>query len=384
MFARRTRWELTPNRFSAALERARASGKQLLDLTESNPTRVGLRYPDGWLQALADPAGLQYQPDARGTPGAREAVAGYYRELGVEVPTDAIFLTTSTSEAYSFLFRLLCDPDDQVLTGAPSYPLFDFLASIQDVELVSYPLLYDHGWQIDLHSVGQRMGPRTRAVLLVNPDNPTGSYVKAGERDRLNEMCAPHGLAVIADEVFLDYGVDGRPPVTFAGNQDALTFTLSGLSKVAALPQVKLSWMVVSGPKAARDEALRRLEVIADAYLSVSTAVQLATPKLLAERSQVQEQIKGRVRENLAELDRQVGSRKECSRLQVEGGWYAVLRVPVTGSDEELAVRLLETAGLIVHPGHFYDFPSEGYLVLSLISRPQVMREGLQRLLTSL
>ncbi|MBZ5648770.1 MAG: pyridoxal phosphate-dependent aminotransferase [Acidobacteriia bacterium] len=384
MFADRTGWELAPNRFSAALERARNAGRELLDLTESNPTRVGLRYPGGLLQSLADPRGLEYRPEALGLAAAREAVAGYYGEMGANVPPHTIVLTSSTSEAYSFLFRLLCNPGDEVLVGVPSYPLFDYLASIQDVRLVLYPLLYDHGWQLDFHSLEQGLGTRTRALMLVHPNNPTGSYVQPAERDRLSNISAERGLALVADEVFLDYAIAGAAPFTFAANLGALTFTMSGLSKVAALPQVKLSWIVVSGPKAARDEALQRLEVIADTYLSVSTAVQLALPELLRDRRQAQGQIGDRVRTNLAELDRQLAGQKACRRLEMEAGWYAVVRVPATRPDEELAIQILEREGVVVHPGHFYDFPSEGYIVLSLIPRVELFAEGVRRVLIHL
>jgi len=383
MFANRTGWNLAPNRFSAALEQTRRAGRELLDLTESNPTRVGLKYPAGILQALADPRGMEYRPEALGLASAREAVAEYYREMGADVAPGAVVLTSSTSEAYSFLFRLLCDAGDEVLVGTPSYPLFDFLASIQDVRLVPYPLLYDHGWQIDFHSLEQRVGARTRAVMLVHPNNPTGSYVKAEERERLNHLCAERGLALVADEVFLDYAHAGAAPFTFAANQGALTFTMSGLSKVAALPQMKLSWLVVSGPNSARDAALQRLEVVADTYLSVGTAVQLALPGLLAERRQVQRQIGERVRNNLAELDRQLAGQKACRRLEMEAGWYAVVRVPATRSDEELAIQILQEEGVVVHPGHFYDLPSQGYLVLSLLPRPEHFADGVRRLLTN-
>ncbi len=384
MFAARTAWRLTPNRFSTALAKARRRGRPLLDLTESNPTRVGLRYPAGILEALADPRGLEYRPEALGLREAREAVTAYYRDLGPELDPASVVLASGTSEAYSFLFRLLCDPGDEVLVAAPSYPLFEFLADLQDLKLVSYPLLYDHGWQIDLHSLEQRLGPRTRAVLVVHPNNPTGSYVDPAERQRLNELCARQGMALIADEVFLDFALAGSPPFTFAANQEALTFTLSGLSKICALPQMKLGWIVVSGPKDPRKQALERLEVIADTYLSVGTPVQLAAPGLLQERGGVQEQLRERVRRNLAELDRQLAAQKSCRRLEVEAGWYAVLRVPAVRPDEELAVTLLEEQDVVVHPGHFYDFTAEGYLVLSLIGAPEGFGEGLRRLFTVL
>lgn len=383
MFARRTQWELTPNRFSAALQAARSSGRELLDLTESNPTRVGLHYPDGILDAISDPRALEYRPEAQGLQEAREAVAAYYRDLGAEVPVGSLVLTSGTSEAYSFLFRLLCDPGDEVLVAAPSYPLFDFLADIQDAKLVSYPLLYDHGWQVDLHTLEQRAGPRSRAVLLVHPNNPTGSYVSRSERERLNELCARNDLALIADEVFLDFGIAAKAPFSFAANDGALTFALSGLSKIAALPQMKLGWIVVSGPESARKAALERLEVIADTYLSVGTPVQLGAAALLGSRTEVQEQLRNRIAKNLAELDRQLTAHKSCRRLEADAGWYAVLRVPVVRPDEDLAISLLEQHSVVVHPGHFYDFPGDGYLIISLITKPEGFAEGLRRMFTS-
>ena len=384
MFASRTAWSLAPNRFSAALEEARRSGRELLDLTESNPTRVGLRYPAGILDAFSDPRGMEYRPLAQGLAEAREAVSAYYRDLGAEVAADAILLTNGTSEAYSFLFRLLCDPGDEVLVATPSYPLFDFLADIQDVKLVSYPLLYDHGWQIDLHTLEQRISPRSRAVLLVHPNNPTGSFVKPEEREGLNRLCASCGLALIADEVFLDFALSGGRPFTFAANQEALTFTLSGLSKIAALPQMKLGWMVVSGPETPRKQALERLEVIADTYLSVGTPVQLATAALLRGRSEAQAQLRERVRANLAELDRRSAAHPSCRRLELEAGWYAVVRVPAISSDEDLAIAVLQQQGVVVHPGHFYDFAGDGHLVISLIPPLEGFAEGIRRLFTVL
>jgi len=383
MFSTRTAWSLAPNRFSAALQEAR-KGRDLLDLTESNPTRVGLRYPAGTVEALGDRRGLEYRPEALGLLEARQAVAAYYHDVEAPVDPGSIVLTSGTSEAYSFLFRTLCDPGGEVLVAAPSYPLLDFLADIQDVKLVSYPLLYDHGWQIDLHTLEQRMSGRCRAVLLVHPNNPTGSYVKAAERDRLNQLCARWGVALVSDEVFLDFAVAPPAPFTFAANQDALTFTLSGLSKIAALPQMKLGWIVVSGPAELRSAALERLEMIADTYLSVGTAVQLAAPGLLQARAAVQQQLRERIRTNLAELDRRLGAHRTCRRLEVEAGWYVVLRIPALRSDEEVAIELLEQRGVAVHPGHFYDFPSDGYLVISLIPRPEVFAEGIGRMLTHL
>jgi alanine-synthesizing transaminase len=383
MFAQRTNWSLAPNRFSQALERARASGRKLLDLTASNPTTVGLDYDrEALLQALAQPDSLQYQPQARGLVAAREAVAAYYRERGESVDPAHILLTASTSEAYSFAFRLLCDPGDEVLIPAPSYPLFQFLADIQDVRLRHYPLFYDHGWQIDLHALEAQLTPRTRAIVLVHPNNPTGSYVSAAERERLASLCAARDLALVVDEVFLDFAHDGRPRSSFVSNRDALTFSLSGLSKVSGLPQMKLAWMVVSGPDELAEAAVERLEMIADTYLSVSTPVQLAAPAFLDQRRRIHSQLMERTRANLAEVDGRLRG-TALRRLEVEGGWYAVLRVPVTGADEDLAIALLENESVVVHPGHFYDFATEGHLVVSLLAPQEEFSQGIGRIVES-
>ncbi len=425
MFSERTNWKLAQNRFTQALEEARAGGARVLDLTVSNPTRAGLHYDEpAILGALASRRALDYDPQSKGLLFAREAVAGYYRELGgrgerdvasnlsTNVDPEQIVLTTSTSEGYSFVFRLLCNSGDELLVPKPSYPLFEFLADLQDVRLVPYPLIYDHGWQMDLPSLEKAVTERTRGVAVVHPNNPTGSYVKVGEVGMLNSFCREHGLAVIVDEVFLDYGlaegragaekdsgslhapVDRDSPIhrlgrddngiehaSFAGNREVLTFTLSGLSKIAALPQMKVAWVVTSGPRELAAAAMARLEVIADTYLSMNAPVQWAVPALLEQRKNIQRQLLERVNKNLAELDRRLAGQKSCQRLSVEGGWYAVLRVPVTRSDEELAIELLREKSVLVHPGHFYDFPSDGYLVLSLITAEGEFTEGIGRVL---
>jgi len=387
-FARRASWNLTPNRYTEALAAHRRAGREVLDLTASNPTTIGLRYRDEeLLRALARREALIYQPEPKGLLSAREAVAGYYAEQGSRVSPDDLILTTSTSEAYSFVFRLLCDPGDALLAPAPSYPLFDFLADLQDVKLVPYELVYDHGWQIDFHSLrtvieGARgAGQDCRAVLVVHPNNPTGSYAKEREVEELNRICAVNELAIIADEVFLDYSLGTEPQLTFSSNRDTLTFTLSGLSKISGLPQMKVAWIVVTGPEALKAEALRRLEVIADTYLSMNAAVQWAVPVMLEERRGIHRQLMYRIRENLSELDSQLAAQKLCQRLEIEGGWYDVLRVPVTGSDEDLAISLLRETGVLVQPGHFYDFPADGHLVLSLITEPQIFQDGISRML---
>jgi alanine-synthesizing transaminase len=378
MFAKRTNWNLETNRLSAALSAHRAVGKPLIDLTISNPTECGFNYDEqAILGALGNPAALKYEPNPRGLAVARGAVARYYEERGAVVSSDDIFLTTSTSEAYSYVFRTLCDPDDEVLIPEPSYPLFEFLADIQDVRLVPYPLLYDHGWQIDFHNVKQSFTSRTRAIIVVNPNNPTGNYCKPEEMRKLNEICAAQGIAIVADEVFLDFALGGNRQPTFASNSAALTFTMSGLSKVCGLPQMKAAWLVVSGPESLKKEAAGRLEVIADTYLSMNAPIQWALPTLLGQRREFQKQVMARVKENLAELDRQLAGQKSCGRLEVEGGWNALIRVPATRTDEDLALELLAAKGVYVHPGHFYDFPAEGYLVVSLITPVPTFAEGL-------
>ena len=382
MFSQRTDWQLTPNRFTAAQQELRARGRELLDLTISNPTQADLHYDaEAILLALAHPAAMAYDPQPKGLLSARQAVADYYREQHecFDLNPDSIILTASTSEGYSYIFRLLCNSEDEILIPKPSYPLFEFLAGLEDVRLASYPLLYDHGWQIDFPSLYQAVSPRTRGIVVVHPNNPTGNFVS--QREELNAFCREHNLALLVDEVFLDYPLDGAPRATFACNHGVLTFTLSGLSKICALPQMKLAWIAASGPPEQATAALARLEVIADTYLSVNTPVQLAAPALLAQRHQIQPLLLDRVRTNLQQLDSLLARQKSCARLQVEGGWYAVLRVPATQSDEDLAIDLLQKTSVLVHPGHFYDFPSDGYLVVSLITPPPRFREGIQRLL---
>ncbi len=384
MFSQRTNWRLSPNALTRAIEEARASGQQILDLTVSNPTAAGVR-PDSEvvLAALANPEAMHYDPQPRGLLAARQTVCRYYREAHevFDLDPERLILTTSTSEAYSYVFRLLCNPGDEILVPKPSYPLFEFLADLADIKLVPYPLLYDHGWQIDFDSLYKAATAQTRAVILVHPNNPTGSYVSASETSALNVFCRDYGLALIVDEVFLDYAHDGASRRSFVTNADALTFTLSGVSKISALPQMKLAWVATSGPEEMVAQAGARLEIIADTYLSMNAPVQLAGPVLLDQRKQVRPILLDRLRVNLAELDRQLAGRPSCSRLLVEGGWYVILRVPAVESDEDLAIRLLRKARVSVHPGHFYDFPNEGHLVLSLITEPAEFREGVARLL---
>jgi alanine-synthesizing transaminase len=383
MFSDRTNWKLTRNRLTEALDEVRSSGAPVLDLTISNPTRAGLHYDvPQLLQALASPLAMDYDPQPKGSPSAREAIEHYYgTQHEVHVDPERLILTTSTSEGYSFVLRLLCNPGDELLVPKPSYPLFEFLADLQDVKLIPYPLIYDHGWQMDFPPLEKVVTGRTRGVVVVHPNNPTGSYVHPHEQEALNRFCGEHGLALIADEVFLDYAHDKAPQQSFAANQDVLTFTLSGVSKISALPQMKVAWIATSGPAAEVESAMARLEIIADTFLSMNAPIQWAVAALLEQRKTIQPQLRGRVLDNLTELDRQLAAQQACQRLSVEAGWYAVLRVPVMQTDEELAVKLLRHKSVLVHPGHFYDFPSEGYLVLSLITEKAEFAEGIRRVL---
>ncbi len=311
-----------------------------------------------------------------------------------QVSPGDIFLTTSTSEAYSFAFRLLCNPGDEILIPAPSYPLFDYLAELHDVKLFRYPLLYDHGWQIDFRELEWALTERTRALIVVNPNNPTGHFCKPAEIARLNDICAQRSLALIADEVFLDFalapvadagasfGLGTARASSFAANAAALTFTLSGISKICGLPQMKAAWLAVSGPAELKRAASERLEVIADTFLSMNAPVQLALPSFLELRADFQQRVISRLRANLAELDRQLAAQQSCSRLECEGGWYAVLRVPATQPDEQLAIALLESRDVYVHPGHFFDFRRDGFLVVSLLTPEREFAEAISRVLS--
>jgi alanine-synthesizing transaminase len=380
MFSRRAEWNLQPNRLTLAHQEALSGGRKIIDLTISNPTRTEIEYDESAiLEAFANPKSLDYDPQPKGLLSAREAVSQYYAPT---IDAESLILTTSTSEGYSFVFRLLCNPGDEILVPKPSYPLFDFLAELQDVSLVPYSLIYDHGWQIDFHSLNTALTPKSRAVVLVHPNNPTGSYISAQEHQHLNELCRRRKLVLIVDEVFLDYA-HGKPQPTFAANRDTLTFTLSGISKISALPQMKLAWITTSGPPAEVVPAMQRLDIIADTYLSLNAPVQRAAPILLNQRKTIQPQLMNRVRANLAELDRQLALQKSCTRFVIQGGWYAVLRIPVTRSDEDFTIELLQRSGVLVHPGHFYDFPGDGHLILSLIAVQKEFRSGIAAVLES-
>jgi alanine-synthesizing transaminase len=387
MFSSRLHWDLRPNRLAEALGAKRRQGAEILDLTESNPTRAGLAYPaKDILAALGDARALVYEAAPPGLRAAREAVARDYAARGWIIDPARIFITASTSESYAWLFKLLADGGDEVLAPRPSYPLFEFLARMELAQAVEYPLVYHDGWSIDLEALGRAIGERTRAIVLVNPNNPTGSFVKRGELERLVELAAERNLALISDEVFSDYafGLDAERVESLTGVEGALTFCLSGLSKLAGMPQMKLGWIVIGGPGALRAEAAERLELIADTYLSVGTPVQHALPQLLEAGVEVRGQIAGRVKENLAALRAAMGAHSAAQVLKVEGGWYATVRVPRTKSEEQWCLDLLEQDGVLVQPGFFYDFESEAYLVLSLLTPADTFREGVKRMLRRL
>lgn len=383
MFSTRTNWERSPNRLASALAERRAAGLDTIDLTESNPTRCGLSPDaDALNAALAGPLINAYDPQPKGLPLARNAIRTYYADDGVAIDEQQIVVTTSTSESYAFAFQLLADPGDEILAPQLSYPLLPYLADLHDVSLTSYPLLYDHGWAVDLEALDVAITPRTKAIVAVVPNNPTGSYLKVGERERIVRVAAERGLALIVDEVFRDYpwAESGFRPESTATEESCLTLTMNGLSKVSALPQMKLGWTVVSGPNDVRKEALARLDVIGDIYLSVATPVQHATAALLGLRHEVQAGILSRARENLRVLD-ELSAGSACNRLQAEAGWYAMVRVPRTRGDEQWALDLL-AAGVHVHPGYLFDSPQEGLLVLSLLTPQAKFREGVNRIVS--
>jgi aspartate/methionine/tyrosine aminotransferase len=381
VFSARFHWDLKPNRLTQLLEARRLSGAPILDLTESNPTRAGLDYPPEIVRAFDDSRILDYRPSPAGMAEARAAVSDYYAARGQRVEPERILLTASTSEAYSYLFKLLCDPGDQVLVPRPSYPLFEYLANMENVEVRQYPVVYHGGWGIDMDALRAAITQRTRAVVVVNPNNPTGSFVKRPELEAWMRLGGERGIALISDEVFSDYAFarDATRVGVVAASAEAFSFSLSGLSKAAGLPQMKLGWMVAGGPAELRREALEKLEWIADTYLSVSTPVQCAAARLLVAGEDVQRQIRERTAANLA-FARGVLDGSAADVLTVEGGWYVTMRVPRIRSEEEWALELLDREGVLVQPGYFFDFETEAFLVVSLLTSPAVFREGMSRL----
>jgi aspartate/methionine/tyrosine aminotransferase len=380
-FSERTNWNTEESELAWAHRLRAEAGEPIADLTASNPTRCGFAYDPQLLSALIDPDALDYDPQPRGLLRARQAVCAYYAGRRISLKPEQITLTTSTSEAYSFLFRLLCDAGSEILVPQPGYPLFDFLAVLDDVRIKPVPFIYNHGWQIDPDSFRLAISPRTRAIVLVHPNNPTGHFTKPWEVKELAQICREFDLALIVDEVFLDYefsrGFGGKPKSFAAGLEGVPVFVVSGLSKIAGLPQMKAAWIVAAGPQAVA--ALERLEVIADTFLSMNAPVQCALTVWLEGREAIQRQIRERVAANLAELDGQMARLPEVSRLEVEGGWYAVLRIPALQPDERTVLALLER-GVWVHPGYFFGMPPSGWLIVSLLGHTAEFKRGVSEL----
>ncbi len=383
MFSRRTRWDLEPDPLAAELTRLRNAGLPVYDLTASNPTTAGFEYPIEQIQAAIAAGGAQpYAPEPFGLLSARRAVAEYYASSHMlEVAPERIVLAAGTSELYSYCFRLLCDPGDEVLLAQPSYPLFDYLAALDNVSLRQFSLVYESAWHLDRRGVQLAVTPRTRAIAVIHPNNPTGHFTPEADRLWLAEFCADRKLALIVDEVFLDYPLEAFPGCEtasfLAARMPCLTLVMSGLSKVSGLPQMKLAWLCLHGPQAVVTEASDRLEVIADSFLSPGTPVQHAAGAMLAVRHTLQSQVAARLRRNLRTLDATLAACPQVSRLKIEGGWYAILRTSTRQTGNDVALELLQTCGVHVHPGSFFGLPDSGYLVVSLLTSPETLGTGL-------
>lgn len=384
MFSSRTRWRREPNPLARRLAEAKRTGRPIIDLTLSNPAQAGLRYPEQEIRnALIAGDILTYAPLPRGLVEARNAVCGYYRDKGLQILPEHLLLTSGSSEAYSFVCRLLCEPGDTILVPSPSYPLFDYLGDLNDIRIAPYRLEYGGEWHIDTESIRRAAVQGSRAIVMVHPNNPTGTFLKMPELEWIAAFAAGRDMALIVDEVFIDYplGHDERRAPSTAASEAALTFTINGISKTAGLPQMKLGWVVVSGPADERQEALERLDIVADTYLSVNTPVQQALPRLLTLGADIREEIRKRTRRNADRLSALAAGSPSCSLLPVEGGWYATLRVPATHSEEEWTLRLLDGAAVHVHPGFFFDFSGGPYLVVSLLTPECEFDEGIERLM---
>lgn len=382
MFAARTNWPLKKNALTSALEEFQKNGAEILDLTESNPTRAGFHYPASLLEKLTHPLNKIYTPSPQGLLEARKTIAGYYSAKGLPVPPENIFLSSGTSEIYSFLFRLLLNPGERILVPRPGYPLFEILAGLNDVETLSYPLEYDSGWRIDFPRLEELLDSSVKALVLVNPNNPTGSYLKKEELKKLNKLANEKKLALISDEVFFDYSwTDRSPGISLASNQDALSFTLNGISKMLALPQMKLGWLVVSGPEELVCAAREKLEIIYDSYLTAGTPVQRALTSWLPLSTSLGTEIKNRLSSNLLFLKEKLKDVPSAELLQTEGGWYATVRLPRIRSEEDWALLFLREDSVYVHPGYFFDFEQEAYIVLSLLCQAELFQEGVDKVL---
>jgi hypothetical protein len=383
MFSTRLPGNLDPNPLSRAVSQLRAQGVPLIDLTDSNPTTAGLAYPEALLEGLEDPRSLVYEPRPLGLAAARDAIAADYARRGVTVGADRIVITASTSDSYSLLFKLLCDPGDSVLVPVPSYPLFEHLASLDAVRARPYRLELHDRWTLPIDGMGRAVDSRTRAVLVVSPNNPTGTVLTRADTRELHAFCAGRDLALIGDEVFSDYPLDSSPHAgrSVLDERDALTVSLGGLSKSVGLPQLKLGWMAFAGPDRLVETALHRLEIIADTYLSVGTPVQVAAARLLERGACVRRQIADRVLLNYRALRTLAARHPACRVLPAEGGWSAVVQAPAMVPDEDRAIALARERGVLVHPGYFFEFDRDGFFVVSLLVQPDDFRAGVSRML---
>lgn len=382
MFSHRLPWSVSTNRISERLAALRLSGAPLWDLTSSNPTAVQFEYPHEAIRdAFAAVQDFSYEPEPAGAQKAREAVAAYYQRRGATVEPERIFLTASTSEAYALLFKLFCDPGDEVLVPHPSYPLFEYLAALESVKITPFWLRFDGSWYIDFESLQKALTEKTRAIVIVNPNNPTGSFLTRAELERLTEFAGEHQLPLIVDEVFADYALteSQNRVTTFVNRHDVLSVSLNGLSKIAGMPQVKLGWIVLNGPPKQRGFVSQNLELILDTYLSVGTPVQRALPELFSVGEKFQEKIKARCRENVSTLKNTLRN-SSAHLLSIEGGWSAIVQLPRTRTEEEWVLHLLEKYQTVVQPGYFFDMPSEAYVVVSLLTEPAAFREGCERI----
>ncbi len=378
IFAERTNWELALNRITQAKERLVKQGKKIADLTESNPTACGFSYPkEEILSVFSDEAHLSYHPNSKGIDSARQAVAQYYDEIGYSIDKERILLTSSTSEAYSVLLRLLVNPGERVLIPAPSYPLFEFIVELNDAHIDTYPIVYENNaWQIDIDGLKDAVCKETKVIILVNPNNPTGSFVKQSELDAINKICKENSIALICDEVFFDYNLDAQEHISLVNNNEFFTCVLGGLSKSLGLPQMKLSWIAINGQEKLIGEAVSRLDVILDTYLSVNTPVQNVLGKWLILRGEIQTGILKRIEKNISFLQKHFPD----NALRVEGGWYAVIKLSSGGNEEQFVLNLLEKEHIFVHPGYFFDFNENGYIVLSLLPKEDVFEKAITKL----
>jgi alanine-synthesizing transaminase len=382
MFSSRTDWNLTPNALSQLLAEKRKRGEQILDLTESNPTRCNFSYNPELLQALSSERTFQYEPDPHGLLSARKAIAEYYHQRATPVDPSNLFLTASTSEAYSYLFRLLCNPGESVLVPKPSYPLFDYLCTLNDVEVRHYRLTYDDEWCMDFDSVRAAIDTSTKALLVVHPNNPTGSFVKNREKEEILGLVQRHSMALIADEVFAEYSLtesEGRHE-SFASEGRSLVFTLNGISKLLGMPQMKLGWITVSGESGIVRNAMDRLEIICDTYLSTGTPIQRALPSFLDNGRRITDQIRRRIKANYDSL-RSMTAQSSVSLFNAEGGWNVIVQFPRIMSDEEWALLILKECNVLLHPGHFFEIEQEACFVMSLLPQESVFSNGIRRVL---